>query len=165
MFGNLLLLYEQTLWDWKNGHAARRPQARFYYVLGLTYRFYGVRTGQRRFFERSDRALSRALVFDPAFQAAYYQRGLLYWREMHLSDRAVQDFTAALESFSEALFMRAMAYEQLGDYQAAAEDLEAFLAQYPNSKWVNNAARQLELLRAILEEMPPLLNSSHDFLP
>ncbi|HLA42146.1 MAG TPA: tetratricopeptide repeat protein [Aggregatilineales bacterium] len=131
-------------------------RARLWYMIALMHRFYGLRTGKRHFFVRSDDAFSRALLYDPAMHAARFNRGILYWRELHAPARAVQDFTdviAQTSIYTESLFLRGMAYQQMGDYHAAARDLEVYLAENPSSRWHRNASRQLSMIQAILEEI------------
>jgi tetratricopeptide (TPR) repeat protein len=133
----------------------------------LSYRFYGVRTGRRQDFEQSDKAFCRALACRPHFYAARFQRGLLYWRELRAPALAVQDFSAVLaatNAYPDALFLRAMAYHQQGDYHNAASDLRLYVALYPYSHWADNARHQLTLLDAILSEMKPQLAAHTDRL-
>jgi outer membrane protein assembly factor BamD (BamD/ComL family) len=52
-----------------------------------------------------------------------------------------------------------MAHLEMTDYHAAADDLEIFLKIYPESRWADSARRQLEIVRAILDEMHLLIDS------
>jgi regulator of sirC expression with transglutaminase-like and TPR domain len=136
--------------------------ARFWYGVALAYRFHGLRSKRRRIFRQSERAFSRALHFDAELHAARFYRGLLYWRELHEPSRAVQDLSEVLTQtthFPDSLFVRGMAHLEMTDYHAAADDLEIFLKIYPESRWADSARRQLEIVRAILDEMPLLIDS------
>ena len=123
------------------------------------YRFMGGRVGSRELFLRSEAAFSRALELDHQFHRARFDRGLLYWREMNAPSRAITDFNAVQDHYPEALFLRGMAYQALGDYHNAIRDLEMFLNVQPHSRWVGNVLSQLETLYAILDELPPHLPS------
>jgi outer membrane protein assembly factor BamD (BamD/ComL family) len=52
-----------------------------------------------------------------------------------------------------------MAHLEMSDYYAAADDLTTFLQIYPESKWADSARRQLDITRAILEDLPALIES------
>jgi tetratricopeptide (TPR) repeat protein len=126
----------------------------------LIVKFHGLWTRQKVFFEGAERLLCRALDNNPAFHAARFQRALIYWRELHQPAKAVADFTQLLSETSkyhDTLFMRAMAYESMGNYHAAVNDLQAFLEANPESRWVRHANRQITLLLAILNDLPPQL--------
>ncbi|MFP4324323.1 MAG: hypothetical protein ACLFTK_17845 [Anaerolineales bacterium] len=87
-------------------------------------------------------------------------RGILYWRELHKPDRAIHDFTIVINAprpYDDALFLRAMAYEQIGNYHDAADDLRRYIVEFPCGGWHDHAVRQLKMLRAILDDMPPQL--------
>jgi regulator of sirC expression with transglutaminase-like and TPR domain len=90
----------------------------------------------------------------PELQIARYLRGILYWRELHRYPAAITDLTLVLDSFSDAIFIRGMAYQALGDYEQAVQDLETFLQTAPTSRYAANAERQLRLLQAIVAELP-----------
>jgi tetratricopeptide (TPR) repeat protein len=97
---------------------------------------------------------TRALALNPLSAAAYLQRGVLYWRELGEPALAVQDLTRALElrpGWGEALFNRGLANQGMGDYRAAADDLAAYMA-LGEMAWREHAARQLGLIRAVLNE-------------
>jgi tetratricopeptide (TPR) repeat protein len=97
---------------------------------------------------------TRALALNPLSAAAYLQRGVLYWRELGEPALAVQDLTRALElqpGWGEALFNRGLANQGTGNYRAAADDLAAYMA-LGEMAWREHAARQLGLIRAVLNE-------------
>ena len=136
--------------------------ARFWYSWALLLRFHGLRSKRRRVFEQAERAFSRALHFNAEYHAARFYRGLLYWRELHQPSLAVQDLSevmAQTTKFPDSLFVRGMAYLEMTDYRAAADDLEIFLKIYPDSRWADSARRQLEIARAILADLPALVES------
>lgn len=135
----------------------RRFKARFWHQLGLMQRFLGLRTGQRHYFEQAEGAFTRALALVVDFREARYERGLLYWRELGFPTRAIQDFDAVLElepDYTDAIFMRAMAHQALGDYWSAADDLQMFLTVSPYSRWADNAFSQLNNLSKIIDDLP-----------
>lgn len=146
---------------------ASRLRAWLWYGLAQGYQFYGVRTGLRSAFLQAETAYNRALALRPDLSLAQYRRGILYWRELHDYPRAIADLSAVLDQFSEGVFIRGMAYQALGQYQNAIQDLQQFIELAPSSRYTANAQRQLHLLQAILEELPsqltdgslPLLNS------
>jgi tetratricopeptide (TPR) repeat protein len=100
---------------------------------------------------------TRALALNPSSAVAYLQRGVLYWRELGEPALAVQDLTRALDlrpAWGEALFNRGLANQGTGDYRAAADDLAAYMA-LGEVAWREHAARQLGLIRAVLDEQQP----------
>jgi len=142
----------------------KRLWARCWYVWGLMQRFYGLRSGQRAYFQAAQSSFDRALGYNPRLDAALFSRAVMHWRELQAPAQAIIDFTALLEqssTYSEARFLRGMAHQALGDYRAAVEDLETFIATNPHSRWVGNASRQLANIRAILEELPALLRAGN----
>jgi tetratricopeptide (TPR) repeat protein len=97
---------------------------------------------------------TRALTLNPLSATAHLQRGVLYWRELGEPTLAVQDLTRALElrpGWGEALFNRGLANQGTGNYRAAADDLAAYMA-LGEKNWREHAARQLGLIRAVLDE-------------
>jgi tetratricopeptide (TPR) repeat protein len=111
----------------------------------------------RSSFQQAEYAYNRALLLKPDFALAQYRRGILYWRELHDYPRAIADLSVVLDQFSEAIFIRGMAHQAVGDYQLAVNDLQAFIDAAPNSRYYANANRQLRLIQAILDEIPPQL--------
>ena len=135
--------------------------ARLWHQIGLMYRFIGIRSGQKDAFLNAERAFSRALDYLPGYQLARYNRALLYWRELQAAEKAVTDLTPlAEEDYKDAHFIRAMAHQALGNYHAAVADLEAFLVRHPFGRSSNNAISQLNALYAIVDDMPPGIESS-----
>lgn len=129
-------------------------RTRLWYRRAIIQRYIGLRSRKRVRFMKAHTTFSRALAFNPQFAAARYQRGLLNWRELHNYEQAIEDFTAILDRFEDALFFRAMAYESLGGYATAATDLAQFMETYPESHWYSSARRQFLNLQAILDDAP-----------
>jgi tetratricopeptide (TPR) repeat protein len=84
------------------------------------------------------------------------ERGILLWRELGRLDEATADFDALLAedpSYGLALLNRALVAQERGRYQAALEDLEAYL-RLPNNDegYEAVAVRTAALLREIVGE-------------
>ncbi len=129
--------------------------ARLYFLRGNFHRNFGNMSGDRREYEAAVDDFSRAIELDPAFVAATYNRGVLYWRELQNWHRAIRDLTRVIELTPdrlEAWLNRAIAYHQRGDLAAAIADLEHYLTIAVDPGWRANAERQLELIRAVAEE-------------
>ncbi|NJL93231.1 MAG: tetratricopeptide repeat protein [Anaerolineae bacterium] len=122
-------------------------------------RFIGLRGGGQHAFQQAEQAFSRAVVLLPGSPLARYERGLLYWRELNQPARAIADFSQIIAQQPEALFMRGMAYQALGDYRQAVQDLEAYLVAQPGSRSAANVRSQLAALYSLLEDFPPALES------
>ena len=130
------------------------------YRRAMMLRFWGHKTLRREYYEASAAALTRVLALMPDHTDAYLARGLLYWRELQQAALAVEDFSSVLRldpSCSEALFYRGMAYQALGDYAAAADDIRAALMQSPGAIWRENARSQLLAIESILAALPERL--------
>jgi regulator of sirC expression with transglutaminase-like and TPR domain len=128
-----------------------------WYLLGHLHRSHGLWTRQQAPFRRAEVAFSGALRQRPDWPLPCLQRGILHWRELQNPDQAIQDFTRAMaapKASAEALFLRAMAYEQVGSYHAAADDLIRYLREYPDEQWSSHAIRQLHMLTTILDDIP-----------
>jgi len=134
----------------------RRLLARFYHLRGATHRHFGNTSGNLAEHERAVDDFTRAIELDPNYAAAYFSRGVLYWRELRNLYRAIRDMTRVLElapNWSEALFNRAIAYQMRGDHEQAIADFERYLAEGRDPFWRASAERQLALLRDILAEV------------
>lgn len=132
-------------------------RARLHYQWGMMLRFYGLRSRKVLAFKRAEQAFSRALILNPHFAQAQYDRGLLHWRELDNPQQAIFDFSAICDVLPDALFMRSMAYQSLQAYDAALTDLETFVNRYPQSEWASTAQSQIALLQSIISEAPPQL--------
>ena len=136
----------------------RRLAARFYLLRGNLHRQLGNASGERREYQWAVDDFSRALERDPDLIAAYYNRGVLYWRELENWHRAVRDLTRVIElapQWHEARFNRAMAFQHRGQLAEAAEDLRHYLEVATDAGWRANAQRQLDLITTLIEEHGP----------
>lgn len=127
-------------------------RSRWHFLRATTHRQWGHRNGVRIAYERAVDAFTRAIECDAHFIEAYFQRGKLYWREIQNYYRAIRDMSRVLEldpDYHEALFNRALAYQQRGDFDEAIADMERFLAADPESPWRDSAELQLSGLREI----------------
>lgn len=124
---------------------------------GIIWQYTGLRTKNRRHFRAAVRHYSIALRMNAHHFDSRRCRGLLRWRELNDSQGAVEDFTALIRQrpdFHDALFFRGMAYLQLSEFQAAAQDLSTYLQKAPNNRWTHSANLQLDSLRVILKDLP-----------
>lgn len=139
----------------------KRLLARFWHQAGLIYRFIGIVSGQKAAFLNAERAMSRALRLHPGYTLARYNRALLYWRELSATQQAIEELTLLVDhpDYKDIYFIRAMAYQDQGDYWSAITDLEAYLVRYPHGRSSNNAISQLNALYAIVDDMPPSLHT------
>jgi tetratricopeptide (TPR) repeat protein len=129
--------------------------ARFFQLRGATHRHFGNTTGNTAEQEFAVADFTRAIELDPNYVAAYYNRGVLYWRELRNGYRAIRDLTRVLElkpAWAEALFNRAMAHQIRGDHEKAIADLEQYLVEGKDAYWRESAQRQMTLLREMVVE-------------
>jgi len=125
-------------------------RARLHFIRATFHRHWGNLGSGRVAYERAVELFTRAIDLDPLYIDAYYQRGVLYWREIQNYHHAIRDLTRVMELEPErtpVLFIRAMAYQQRGDFDQAISDLEQFLAASPRSTWYASAELQLSGLR------------------
>ncbi len=130
----------------------RALRARWHFVHAAFHRHWGNLGGGRMAYERAVDQFTRAIQIDPQFVDAYFQRGILYWREIQNYQRAIRDLTRVLELDAErtvALFNRALAYQSRGDYDQAIADYERFLAVDGDSDWRESAHIQLDGAREL----------------
>lgn len=133
----------------------RRLLARFYHLRGAMHRYWGNVNTDRVEHELAVDDFSRAIELDPNYAAAYFNRGVLYWRELRNLYRSIRDMTRVLElapHWAEALFNRAIAYQMRGDHERAVADFEHYLAEGHDLFWRESAERQLGLLRDLVAE-------------
>lgn len=124
--------------------------ARLHFIRATFHRHWGNLGSGRAAYEHAVEQFTRAIESDPLFVDAYYQRGVLYWREIQNYHHAIRDLTRVMElepDRTSALFIRAMAYQQRSDFDQAIDDLEQFLAVVPHSDWRASAELQLSGLR------------------
>jgi tetratricopeptide (TPR) repeat protein len=122
------------------------------YTWGGLHRYFGNKNSMQSEHAAAVRYFSRACKIDPSFRRVRLERGVLLWRELGRPQEALADFDALLDEdpgYGPALLNRAMVSQNLGDYQAALIDLEAFL-DLPASDTENyrsGAERTAALLR------------------
>ncbi len=98
-----------------------------YYIRGRLYQARGDEEGQLLALED----LTIAILRDPTFGRAYYDRGLFYTR-LNAHAQAIADFTGSIEleyNVARAYYYRGLAQAQLDDPEAAIADLTAALEQ------------------------------------
>ena len=125
------------------------------YTWGGLHRLFGHKNHVRREHETAVRYFSRAYEIDPTFRRVRLERGVLLWRELGRAEEAMADFDALLAEdphYGPALFSRALAAQENGRYQAALNDLDAYLALPDPEPYWNEAARSAALLRELLED-------------
>jgi tetratricopeptide (TPR) repeat protein len=137
----------------------KQLRAQWFHQVGVMYRFLALRTGNHTLYHRAEVVFSKAIDLVPSYTLALYNRGLLYWRELGQPELAIQDFNAIMNERGDALFLRGMAHQAVGNYRAAADDLEAFIESYPRSRSAANAWSQLQSLYAVLDDLPPALDA------
>ena len=125
----------------------KRWWARWCFLRAIFHRHWGNLGSGRAAYERAVDFFTRAVESDRLFVNAYYQRGVLYWREIQNYHHAIRDFTRVLELDPQrtlALYMRALAYQSRGDYDDAIADYERFLSVDGGSVWGESARIQLD---------------------
>ena len=130
----------------------KRWWARWCFLRATFYRHWDNLGSGRVEYERAVDFFTRAVESDPLFVNAYYQRGVLYWREIQNYYRAIRDFTRVLELYPHwmlALYMRALAYQSRGDFDDAIADYERFLSVDGDSTWGESARIQLDGAREL----------------
>jgi tetratricopeptide (TPR) repeat protein len=129
--------------------------ARFFHMRGATHRHFGNSTGDLAEHEFAVADFTRAIELDPDYVSAYYNRGVLYWRELRNGYRAIRDLTRVRElrpTWAEALFNRAMAHQIRGDHEKAIADLDQYLVEGKDAYWLESAQRQTAILREMVAE-------------
>lgn len=130
--------------------------ARFFYMWGSLHRHFGNRSAFRREHLAALRCFNRACDLDPNLLSARLDRGILLWRELGKVEEGLADFNHLLAgdpAYGPALLNRAMVYQEIGQYQAALSDLEAYLAlPVEDETYYQIAGRTADLLRKLLEE-------------
>ena len=127
-----------------------------YYLIGTMHRYWGNAYGLVEEHERAVDNFTRALGYDPNFAAVYLERGILYWRELNHPRRAIHDLTIAYTldpHLSEARFNRAIAHQQLREYDQALADFQAYLAEGTHPYWRAHAETMIHELQ---EWMPAM---------
>ncbi len=134
----------RTLW--------RQLLSAFYLLRGDSHRHLGNNYGSLREYQMAIRDYGRAIQCQPGNAQAYYNRGVLHWRELRDHERAVQDLTRAVElapGMDRAYFDRGMAYKLLGEWESAQRDFGIYLSLGSSDFWREAARRQLAELESI----------------
>ena len=126
------------------------------YTWGGLHRYFGNKSHILDEHRSAVHYFSQAYEIDPTFRRARLARGVLLGRELGQINEALSDFNALIREdahYGEAVFNRAMLFQQIGNYKAALADLEAYLAlpEEPNDFQVE-ARRLAVLLRELLDE-------------
>ncbi|NDJ52302.1 MAG: tetratricopeptide repeat protein [Chloroflexi bacterium] len=132
-----------------------RLRALYFWWRGKVDRHYGLMTADPARFEAAINNYSKAIDLNPRFSPAYLERGVLYSREFDEAEQGLRDFNQVLvlrPGLPEALFCRALAYVDSGQYQAASDDLQAYL-ETGDRAWRNDASRQLGFINDLLDEL------------
>ena len=138
-------------WMTRVTRCVRRLQARFYGLRGAAHRHFGNRLGDVSEYRRAMADFTCAAELDADYAQAYYNRGVLYWREFHDYERSVRDLTRAIEIGAprpEAFFNRGLAHKLAGDLYQARVDFETYLAVGQDPYWLEAARRQLAEITA-----------------
>lgn len=127
----------------------QRVRAYLHFWSARVHRHYGIVYADKQEFQSAVEAYARASNLHPLLERAYLERGILLWRELGRSTHAIRDLSAALSlhpNWPDALFNRALAYHAAGNFAAAMEDLNAYLA-LDDETWRDDAASQLAQIR------------------
>jgi tetratricopeptide (TPR) repeat protein len=127
-------------------------RARFHRLLADAHRHFGNQHGNLDDHWAAIENYTRAIVLDPAYSLAYYNRGILYWREVGNTYRAVQDLTQVLEldpACAEAYFNRGVAHRMRNENDQAIADFEHYLSWGQDAFWLDSAQRQLQELHSL----------------
>lgn len=142
----------------------QRLRAFYFLWRGKVRRHWGIVFNSSVEFARAVELYSRAVKLNPALSVAYLERGILFWRELNQATRAIADFDTALElrpGWPEAFFCRGVAYQTIGNYQAAVQDLDAYLRS-GDEAWRESATRQVALIRSLLRDFNPEEATRHE---
>ncbi len=127
----------------------RRGWARPHFWLGQAHCYRGNATGDLRAYQRAVASYARALKWDPTWTEVCLERGVLFWRELHIPRQAVAELSEALRLDPQlygALFNRGVAYQQLREYERAVADFRAYLEVGEDPYWREYAAKMVEVL-------------------
>jgi tetratricopeptide (TPR) repeat protein len=131
----------------------RRFLAYWWYMWGLSWCYWGIRTAEQWFFRGGIRAFDRAIRVWPGFAGGFYRRGLIRGRELGQHQQAIDDLTRAIEldpEWPEPYLQRGLFQRFHGDPRAAIEDLQRFLDLGGDLEWRGEAERQIAMLRVDL---------------
>jgi len=123
------------------------------YTWGGLHRYFGNQSHIRSEHETAVSYFARAYTIAPDYRQARLARGVLLSRELGRYDEALAEFNWLLArdaADGEAMLNRAMVYQQIGDFEAALADFEAYAAQ--GGVHVDEAERTAVILRELLAE-------------
>jgi tetratricopeptide (TPR) repeat protein len=130
--------------------------SRFLRNLADAHRHFANEYGNRQEYQLAVNNYSRAIARDPEYAQPYYNRGVLYYRELGEHEGAIRDLTRAIElkpGWGRAYFNRGLAYKMRGEVDKAIADLERYLELGQHEFWLEAAHRQLAELAGQEEEM------------
>lgn len=122
------------------------------YYWGGIHRYFGITNGVRREFERAVSCYERALSLEPDFRDARLALAKIRGRELGEVEKGVADLNVLIgkkTNDGDALLARAQFFQELGRYEAALKDLEAYL-RLPNQPHQDLAARSVSYIKALL---------------
>jgi tetratricopeptide (TPR) repeat protein len=131
----------------------RRLLAQGWYLWGLSWCYWALRTTEPWAFRAGVRAFDRALRLWPDFAAALYRRGLIRGRELGQPREGMADLTRAIAlvpSWPEPYLQRGLFARFHGDSRAALDDLRRYVALSADPSWRAEAERQIALIEAEL---------------
>ena len=123
------------------------------YTWGGLHRYFGNHSHIRSEHETAVSYFARAYAIAPDYRQARLARGILLSRELERYDEALAEFNWLLtrdKVDSEAMLNRAMLYQQIGNFEAALIDFEAYVEL--GGVHVGEAAKTAVLLRELLAE-------------
>ena len=123
-------------------------QALRYLWMARMHRHFGILSHDAREFLAAISYYDRALDINRSLSRAYLERGILYWRELNESRRAIVDLNTALRlrpAWPEALFCRGLAHQTAGNLAQARQDFEAYLSSGDRA-WRDDSSRQVQLI-------------------
>jgi tetratricopeptide (TPR) repeat protein len=132
--------------------------SRFYNWRGTVHRHFGNSYADIAEYCYAIDDFTRAIAVDPDYAEAYYNRGVLYWRELDNTYRSIRDLTKVIEmnhSRAEVFFNRGIAYKLRGDYARAVADFNRYLEIGQDAFWRGAAERQLVEIRDVWEKQAP----------
>ena len=123
------------------------------YTWGGLHRYFGNHSHIRSEHETAVSYFARAYTIAPDYRQARLARGVLLSRELGRYDEALAEFNWLLardDADGEARLNRAMLYQQIGDFEAALADFEAYATQ--GGAHVDEARKTAVILRELLAE-------------
>jgi len=129
-----------------------RLRAKIYYWRGNMHRHWGNLNGDVREYQSAVDNFGRALNLHPAYAAACFNRGVLYWRELQNYYRAVKDLTRVIDlapHWPDAWYNRAMAHQLRNEWPEAIADYEHYLTLPGPLKYDTSAQLQMEWVKLL----------------